>query len=296
MRCCDSTQLILFTVIVCTNSVYALASLFLPQVLASKNIPGFWVGLVFAIYAIAVVFASPIIGKVLNKTGFPNLIAIGLVMMSCSIVPIGFLMEIQNDLTTLAVCILLRAIQGTASACINTTCYSLAANKYAKDTTFMVAMLEGMSGIGIVVGQFGGSIVYEALGYRAVFVTFGLLLLVMALVTRILFMIIEKNLLLRQEELNVASWTSDNTSLSERYVLQANLSLNSGADDEDDEFQRVKATEILNYSSQTLNSYDDERESFSDESTIQLSYFQMIKTPRILFALLSATLSNFVFA
>ena len=296
MRCCDSTQLILFTVIICTNSVYALASLFLPMVLASKSIPGFWVGLVFAIYAIAVVFASPIVGTILNKTGFPNLIAIGLVMMSCSIVPVGFLMEIQNDLTTLAVCILLRALQGTASACINTTCYSLAANKYVKDTTFVVAMLEGMSGIGIVVGQFGGSIVYEALGYRAVFVAFGLLLLIMALVTRILFMIIEKNLRLRQEELNIPSTGSFNTSISDRYTLQATLSQNEAADDDDDEYQRVKVTEVLNLSSETLNSFDDERLSFSDESTIQLSYIQMIKTPRILFALLSATLSNFVFA
>ena len=206
-------------------------------------------------------------------------------------------MEIQNDLTTLAVCILLRALQGTASACINTTCYSLAANKYVKETTFVVAMLEGMSGIGIVVGQFGGSIVYEALGYRAVFVTFGLLLLIMALVTRILFMIIEKNLRLRQEELNVPSTNSVNTSFSDRYALQATLSQTEAADDdEDDDYQRVKAPEILNYSSETLNSFDDERLSFSDESTVQLSYIQMVRTPRILFALLSATLSNFVFA
>ena len=110
---------------------------------------------------------------------------------------------------------------------------------------------------------------YEALGYQAVFVTFGLLLLVMAIVTRILFMIIEKNLQERQEELNVPSLTSVNTSFSDRYTLQANLSQNEASDDE---FQRVKATEILNYSSETLNSFEDERESFSDESTIQLSY------------------------
>ena len=185
--------MILFTVIICTNSVYALASLFLPHVLESKNIPGFWVGLIFAMYAIAVVLTSPIIGKALNKTSFANLIAIGLVAMSCSIVPIGFLMEITNDNITLGVCLFLRALQGTASACVNTTCYSLAANKYVKDTTFVVAMLEGMSGIGIVVGQFGGASVYEAMGYRAVFITFGLLLFIMALVSRILFMIIDKN-------------------------------------------------------------------------------------------------------
>ena len=178
--------------IICTNSVYSLASLFLPHVFESKNIPGFWVGLVFAMYSIAVVLASPFIGKALNRTGFANLIAIGLLTMSISIVPIGFLNQIENGYHTLVIGIILRALQGTASASINTTCYSLAANKYAENTTFVVGMLEGMSGIGIVTGLFGGSIVYEAMGYKAVFMTFGLILLIMAIVSRLLFMLIER--------------------------------------------------------------------------------------------------------
>ena len=46
--CCDATQLILYSIIVCTNSVYSLASLFLPTVFKEKDIPGFWTGLVFS--------------------------------------------------------------------------------------------------------------------------------------------------------------------------------------------------------------------------------------------------------
>ena len=52
-------------------------------------------------------------------------------------------------------------------------------------------MLEGMSGIGIVTGLFGGSIVYEVMGYEAVFMTWGMLLLAMAVISRTLFMAIE---------------------------------------------------------------------------------------------------------
>ena len=82
-------------------------------------------------YSIAVVIVSPFIGTVVGKVGYANLLAVGLVLMGLSIIPIGYLKDIENDWTTLAVGIMLRALQGTASAAINTTCFSLAANKYA---------------------------------------------------------------------------------------------------------------------------------------------------------------------
>ena len=110
MGCCDATQLILYTIIVSTNSVYSLASLFLPTVFKEKSIPGFWVGLVFSMYSIAVVLVSPFIGTALSKVGFANLIAIGLVLMGISIIPVGFLKEIENDSWTLVLGILLRAL------------------------------------------------------------------------------------------------------------------------------------------------------------------------------------------
>ena len=67
--CCDATQLILYSIIVCTNSVYSLASLFLPTVFKEKDIPGFWTGLVFSMYSIAVVIVSPFVGTMINKVG-----------------------------------------------------------------------------------------------------------------------------------------------------------------------------------------------------------------------------------
>ena len=49
----------------------------------------------------------------------------------------------------------------------------------------MVGMLEGVCGIGLIIGLMGGSILYETMGYRAVFITFGSLLIVVAVLTRI---------------------------------------------------------------------------------------------------------------
>ncbi len=167
--------------------MYSLASLFLPIVFKEKNIPGFWTGMVFSMYSIAVVIVSPFIGTLINKVGFANLISIGLVLMGISIIPIGTLKDIGDDNTTLLVGIILRAMQGTAAAAINTTCFSLAANKYADQTEFVVGMMEGMSGVGLVLGLLGGSIIYETLGYKAVFIDFGSLLFVLAIISRLLF-------------------------------------------------------------------------------------------------------------
>ena len=175
-----------------TNSVYALASLFLPTVFEEKDIPGFWVGMVFSMYSIAVVLVSPYIGTVVSKVGFANLLAIGLVTMGASIVPIGFLNKIENDYWTLAVGIFLRALQGTASAAINTTCFSLAANRYSDSTEFVVGMMEAMSGIGLVFGLLGGSAIYDAMGYKAVFLLFGNLLPLLAIISRLLFRYLEQ--------------------------------------------------------------------------------------------------------
>lgn len=112
--------------------------------------------------------------------------------MGISIAPIGYLTEIESDNATLLLAITLRALQGIASASINTTCYSMAANKYADQTEFVVGMLEAMSGIGIVFGLMGGSVVYETMGYNAVFLLFGSLLPTMAFISRILFKCLDR--------------------------------------------------------------------------------------------------------
>jgi MFS family permease len=92
----------------------------------------------------------------------------------------------------IALGILLRALQGAASASINSTCFSLAANKYAHEVTFVVGVLEATSGIGLVIGLLGGSIINERIGYKAVFILFGSLLPILSVIVRVLFYYIER--------------------------------------------------------------------------------------------------------
>ena len=191
MGCCDATLMLLCMIVVCTNSVYALASLFLPVVFKEKDIAGFWVGLVFAMYSIAGIIISPVIGTILHRMGSSNFIAFGLVLMGLSIIPLSYLVKIENDTGAVAFALFLRAMQGTASASINTTNYGMAATKYADKTQLVMGLLECSVGVGLVLGLMGGSVIYDTMGYEAVFFTFGSLLLVMAIVSRIIFCFLE---------------------------------------------------------------------------------------------------------
>ena len=127
---CDSTQLILYIIIIFSNSVYALAAPLLPIELDKIALPGSQVGLIFSAYSIAMIIVSPVIGTILDVVGQANLLAIGLVAMGAAIFGLGFVTGIENEFTVFMVAFFFRSIQGIASATLNTTCYSIAANKY----------------------------------------------------------------------------------------------------------------------------------------------------------------------
>ena len=188
---CDWYKLILYIIIVFSNSVYALAAPFLPVVFAEKSMSGGWVGLIFAMYSISMIIVSPFIGVIVDKVGQTNLLALGLVAMGMSIILLGSMQEIENETAVIACSLFLRAVQGAASATINTSCYTLAANKYPNETEFMVGMLEGVSGIGLIAGFMGGSYLGNSLGFKTTYRVFGGLLPLIGLLTRVAFKFIE---------------------------------------------------------------------------------------------------------
>ena len=97
----------------------------------------------------------------------------------------------ESDFTVIMCALFLRAIQGAASATINTSCFAMAANKYPEQTEFMVGALEATSGAGLIVGFSGGSYMFSKLGYEMTYFVFGGLLPVVAILARVAFKLIE---------------------------------------------------------------------------------------------------------
>ena len=120
-------------IMICTlisNSAYALIAPFLPLEFKDAGISGQMIGLMVAIYSVAVIIASPFVGKTVVYVGRTNMISLGIAIMGLAFIFFGFIPSMEDQSTILTVGFILRFIQGGSSAFVQTTCYSIATNDF----------------------------------------------------------------------------------------------------------------------------------------------------------------------
>jgi len=81
-------------ILACTlisNSAYALIAPFLPLEFKAVGISGEMIGLMFAIYSVAVIICSPFVGKTVELVGNTNMISMGIAVMGLAFVLFGFI-------------------------------------------------------------------------------------------------------------------------------------------------------------------------------------------------------------
>ena len=97
-------------------------------------------------------------------------------------------------------------------------------------------MLEGVSGIGLIIGLMGGSILYDSLGYRAVFIIFGGLLIVVAVLARFCFQALAKKDLEEfeqsQRQMLIEEENQDQSSNGTGSVIETKETDQEGPDDD----------------------------------------------------------------
>ena len=100
-------------IMICTlisNSAYALIAPFLPLEFKKVEISGHMIGLMFAIYSVAVILTSPIVGKTVSIVGRTNMISLGIATMGLAFVLFGFIPSITAKTVILTVGFLLRFV------------------------------------------------------------------------------------------------------------------------------------------------------------------------------------------
>ena len=120
-------------ILICTlisNSAYALIAPFLPLEFKEKGISGEMIGLMFAIYSIAVIICSPLVGNIIARVGNSNMIALGVAVMGTAFFCFGLIESLEKEAMVLTLGFSLRFIQGASSAFVQTTCYSIATNDF----------------------------------------------------------------------------------------------------------------------------------------------------------------------
>ena len=81
MKCIEPTILWIFFCGLIQNTAYAMIAPFLPLKLVELNVSPLWQGIIFAIYAVAVIAFSPVVGKLLKKFSPKTLIWFGMFLM-----------------------------------------------------------------------------------------------------------------------------------------------------------------------------------------------------------------------
>ena len=177
-------------VLLCTlisNSAYALIAPFLPIEYAEKGIKEESVGLIFAIYSVAVIFVSPIVGKSVNTVGSTNLITIGTCVMGICFILFGLVDDMESTEAIFYYSLVLRLIQGSSSSFVQVTCYSIATNDFPEIKDKIVGWLEALTGLGLIMGPLIGSVLYSAVGFKHAFFIYGAFLVMLSIVIKMNF-------------------------------------------------------------------------------------------------------------
>ena len=177
-------------VLLCTlisNSAYALIAPFLPIEYAEKGIKEESVGLIFCIYSVAVIFVSPMVGKHVKTVGSTNFITIGVCFMGICFILFGLVDDMTDTKDIFYYSMVIRLAQGSSSACVQVTCYSIATNDFPEMKDTIVGWLEALTGLGLILGPIIGSLLYSAVGFKHAFFIYGAFLVMLSIVIKINF-------------------------------------------------------------------------------------------------------------
>ena len=177
-------------ILICTlisNSAYALIAPFLPLEFADKGVSGEMIGIMFAIYSVAVIVCSPFVGRTILCVGNTNMISLGITTMGLAFIFFGFIPRLDDMTSILTLGFILRFIQGASSAFVQTTCYSIATNEFPDQKEKVVGWVEAMTGLGLITGPIVGSTLYALLGYSGTFFLYGSFLLILSFVIKMNF-------------------------------------------------------------------------------------------------------------
>lgn len=81
------------------NSAYAIIAPFLPFEFERKGVDQDWIGYIFAIYSVAVIFCSPLVGNMITVFGRRNLIVSGMFLMGASFIVFGLISDMEDKHT-----------------------------------------------------------------------------------------------------------------------------------------------------------------------------------------------------
>ena len=155
------------------NIWYAVIVPFLPLEFKKFGLDEQIYGYIFGAYAGAGMIGALFVGKFMAKVGRRVMLVTGMFFLGVSMIAFGFIHYSPNNLVLTIVCLWLRSLEGLSASMISTTWYSIVAITYRRNQLRYLGYLESTIGIGMMIGPFVGSVLYEFFGFDVTFYILG---------------------------------------------------------------------------------------------------------------------------
>lgn len=168
--------LIIFTYIYGNFFLAACVSLqapFFPLEAEKKGATATQYGLVFGAYELAIIFVSPLVGKLVGRSSPKLWIQIGLLLTGFMTILFGFLDKAPHGGWFITLAFLIRILEGVGAASFTTPSYTATAEEFPNDQATILSFLETAFGLGLICGPTLGGWLYMIGGYVLPFFTLG---------------------------------------------------------------------------------------------------------------------------
>lgn len=168
--------LVIFTYIYGNFFLAACVSLqapFFPKEAEKKGASATEYGLVFGVYELAIIFMSPIVGKLVGRSAPKLWIQFGLLLTGFMTVIFGFLDRAPNGKCFIILAFVIRILEGVGAASFTTPSYTATAEEFPSDQATILSLLETSFGLGLIFGPTIGGWLYEIGDYMLPFFTLG---------------------------------------------------------------------------------------------------------------------------
>jgi len=168
--------LVIFTYIYGNFFLAACVSLqapFFPKEAEAKGATATEYGLVFGVYELAIIFMSPIVGKLVGQSPPKLWIQFGLLLTGLMTVIFGFLDRAPSGYCFITLAFLIRILEGVGAASFTTPSYTATAEEFPNDQATILSLLETSFGLGLICGPTLGGWLYEIGDYTLPFFALG---------------------------------------------------------------------------------------------------------------------------
>jgi MFS family permease len=153
------------------NAANSILAPFYPGEALSKGVSQDVIGFIFSSHPLASFVFSLILGKMMNIWGRRKLLIIGLVLQSIGLIVFGAVIFINSQALFIAISIVARVFQGLGLASYLTIAYAYIPLLYPNLVEKKIAMMEMLTGMGLMLGPLLGGVLYTVGGYQTPFYT-----------------------------------------------------------------------------------------------------------------------------